>query len=511
MAHSTETATSTASVTQTTGLGELEKRVLSYAAAIGSEFDWSVLAAATEMEEETLAEILERLVHRGILKELNWGDSYAFVQVVTLAQTYSDISSSRVRVIHRRIAEAYEKLHPDPSPRIIPEMGRHFHIGGVHDRSLLYNRYAATLAMNAFSPDVAMRYLERAREDLAALPGDHRVEEADVLKDIGEQYAAMGDNTQADQFYGESLKKLPDEEVTLRALILLARANTARDLDQLGSMRLYCEEAIRLLEKAGHKKGLAKAHRTLSRAAIVQGQFDVGKREIEATLGFLDPDKDATEVARCYIELGNALSGMLAPDDLARAVEYYRKAIQTLEPLHDYYELARAHINTAFTLRFSHPREALMELKEARSCAESCKAKRLLGIVLFNSVEIHLSLGEAFEAAQNNMEASRIFFKINDPKGMQQVELNEGMLAQHRKAYADSERLYLSSLKKAEDLGYPPFVVEALIHMATMYEEWGKKDEAIKEVSRIDAIGKDQVDPTQIPTYEALKKRLGMV
>jgi tetratricopeptide (TPR) repeat protein len=492
------------------GLGEEDRRVLSYAAAIGMEFDFSVLITAIGMEEEPLAESLERLVHLGIIKELNWGDSYSFLRVVTLAQTYSDISSSRVRVIHKRIAEAYEKLHPDPSPDIIPEMGRQFHLGGVHDKSLLYNRYAARLAVGAFSPDTALRYLERAREDLAALHGDHRLEQAEVLKEIGEQYGAQGDGQRAEEFYGESIAILPEGEVTMRALLLLSRGNAASQREDLELARRYCDEAIRLLEKVGHKKGLARAHSILAQAALKEGRYDIGLKEVEATLGFLDPEKDPNDVARCYVDFGNAFSGNPGVAEQARSIEYYRKAILMLEQLHDYKELARAHNSLAVSIMTSNPKDASEELKIARKYSESCKDWRLVGWALFNSVEIHLSLGEDEEATRNNKEAHRILSKINDKEGLQQVALNEGILAQRRKAYGDSEKAYIDSLKRAEGLGYSTNLVEVLVHMGMMYDEWGRRDDAVKQVSRIMVIGEDKINVPLRPAYEDLKKQLGL-
>jgi tetratricopeptide (TPR) repeat protein len=491
-------------------LGEVEKRVLSYAAAIGREFDFSVLSRAIEMEEEPLAETLEQLVQHGVLKELKEGDSYMFIREETLAQAYGEISSSRLRVIHKKIAEALEKLHPDPTPDLIPEMGRQFHLGRVHDKSLLYNRYAATLAVNAFSPDVAIRYLERAREDIAALPGDHKLEEADVLKELGGQYDVLGEESKADELYGESLAKLPDGEVTARALTLLSRADVARGMDKIDLTRQYCEEAIRLLEKVGHKKGLALAHRALSRAAFRAGQIDVCKREIEATLTFLDPEKDAKEVARCYIQFGNVHSMSPEPEQQAISKEYYQKAVSTLERLRDYRELSRAYNNLALSLSDSEPREALRALMESRAYAEKAKDARLLGWALFNSVEIHLSLGETMDAAMNNMEAGRILSKINDKVGMEQIALNEGILAQNRKAYEDSEKAYVNALKQAEGLGYPQVVVEVLVHFASMYVDWGKKDEALKEMSRIRQMGENRINPANLTLYELLKKQLGI-
>jgi tetratricopeptide (TPR) repeat protein len=492
------------------GLGEVEKKVLSYAAAMGKEFDFSVLATATEMEEEPLAEILEKLVHRGILKELKGGDSYTFILVSALTEAYRQISSSRLRVIHKKIAEAYEKMYPDPVPEVIPEMGRHYHLGRVHDKSLLYNRYAATIAMNSFSPDVAIHYLERAREDLAALPGDHKLEEADILKDIGEQYSTMGEDTKADEFYAESLKKVPESEVTMRALLLLSRADAAREMDNLELTRKYCQEAIGFLERIGHKKGLAIAHRSLGRAAFKEGDVEVGKREVETTLGYLDPVKDAKEVARLYIEFGNVHSIMPDPVDQEKAFDYYRKAIRALEPLHDYHELGRAHNNLAVAMGTAHAHEALVELRKAHEFAVKGKDRRFQGWALFNTVYLLLHIGDISQAETNNEQAHEILSKLNDPMALEQVALNDGMLAQARKNYEESERAYFGAMRKAEKLGYPPVVVEVQYYLATMYAEWGKKEEAIKAISRIKELGESHISPASLADYEKLKKVLGV-
>jgi tetratricopeptide (TPR) repeat protein len=510
MAQDSETAASTAADSSLVGLGEVEKRVLSYAAAIGKEFEFSVLASAMEMDEETLAESLERLVHSGILKELNWGDSYTFVRMGTLAQAYRDISSSRLRVIHKKIAEAYEKRYPDPPPNIIPEMGRHFFLGKIHDKSLLYNRYAAKLAIDAFSPTVAIRHMERAQEDLASLPGDHRVEEADVLKEIGQQYVALGEDERADSIYQECLKKLPEEEVTLRALLLLARANVAREIDKLWLTSQLCEEAIRLLEKAGHKKGLALAHRTLSRTANRAGQYEVGRKEIEAAIALLTPGEDDGEIAICYIDLGNIVSEISSERDPGKALEIYKKAIQVLESLHDYNELARALNNYALALMPDRPQEALEGIMKARAVSKMAEDRRGLGWWLFNSVEIRLALGQVEEAIRDNEEAGKILTLLNDAFGIQQVALNQGIIAQHRKSFEESERAYMESAKRAEKLGYSVVLVEVLVHSAMMYAEWGKKEEAAREISRIQKLGEDKVYTSLKSTYDRLKEQVGL-
>jgi tetratricopeptide (TPR) repeat protein len=486
-----------------------ERNVLLHASVLGKSFRFHSLFQAAGGDEEKIAAIVDSLVMQGTLKELG-NETYEFANERLWRDVYNSMTESRRRILHRKAAEAYERLYPDPPPDIIPTMGRHFYLGEIHDKSLLYNRYAATLAMNAFSPDAAIIYLEIALEELAALPGDHMVEEADVLKEIGDQHYAMGDAARADEFYGKSLGKLPEGELTLRALLILSRAEAAVETDKLGLTHQYCAEAMQLLERLWHKKGLALAHLTLSRAAFKEGQLDVGRREIEATLGFLDPEKDAREVAHCYIEFGKVYSIMPEPTSQARAIEYYKKAIRLLEPLHDYKELARAHVDLALSVRISDPREALKELMETRKFAEKCKDKKALGWALFNSVEILLSLGREKDAADNNAEARRVLSTLNDPLSLQQVGLNDGILAQHRGSYEESEKAYLDSLKRADELGYPQVIAEVLLNLTRMYVAWGKKDSAIKTVARLEKVGKEKIDPSDRASYEALKRKLGI-
>jgi tetratricopeptide (TPR) repeat protein len=489
-------------------LGDDDWRTLTHAAVLGKAFSFQSLYMLVGGDEEALAGTIETLVLNGTLNERK-GEVYEFSNDKLWRDIYSSMSENLKHILHRRAAEAYEKLYPEPTPEIISEIGRHFYMGKVHDKSLVYNRYAARSATAAFAPDVAIFYLERAREDLAALPGDHKLEEAEVLKEIGEQYSMMGHDERADGFYAEGLGKLPEGEVTLRALLLIARADAARETNKMEQSRQYGKEAIGLLEEAGNNKGLARAHRVMARAYYKEGKFEDGKKEIEATFAFLDPEKDEWEIARSYIQLANILSVMPDPADPAMTIQYYQKAIKTLERLKDYYELARARNNAALAMGFSQPREALMELNEARRSAERIKDRRFMGWVLFNSVELHLAVGEEAEAVRSNAEARNILSSFNDPLGMEQVTLNDGILAQHRKAYSRSERAYLDALKQAESIGFTADVVEVLMHLAMMYADWGKNDLAAKAVTRLEELGEHNLHPTMKDSFDALKKRLG--
>src|SRR5271166_5935012 len=103
-----------------------EHRILAYASAIGSEFDFHLLVAAMSANEEELAEHLEALVHQGVLVERSGGDRFAFTEEEFRARLYRSLTESRLRVLHRKIAEALESIRPGPPPELYGDLGRHY-------------------------------------------------------------------------------------------------------------------------------------------------------------------------------------------------------------------------------------------------------------------------------------------------------------------------------------------------------------------------------------------------
>ncbi len=92
-----------------------QHRILAYASAIGSEFDFALLLGAMGLDEEVLAEEIERLVHLKILSERAGGERFAFAEEEFRARIYRSLTESRLRVLHRKIAEVLERMYPHPT------------------------------------------------------------------------------------------------------------------------------------------------------------------------------------------------------------------------------------------------------------------------------------------------------------------------------------------------------------------------------------------------------------
>ena len=111
-------------------LGEETERALSMASVIGRDFDLSVLSAVLEQDELELGDLLEGATMAGLLQEVAGdADRYRFVHALIQHTLYQDLTATRRRRGHLRVAEVLEDTETDdpraPSGAGPPLAGRH--------------------------------------------------------------------------------------------------------------------------------------------------------------------------------------------------------------------------------------------------------------------------------------------------------------------------------------------------------------------------------------------------
>lgn len=445
-------------------------RTLAYASAIGREFDFALLLAAMGAEEEALAEQLERLTHLGLLRERPGGDRFQFVDDEVRARVYQSLTASRLRVLHRKIAEALERRHPDPPAEVVPELGRHFFLGRVPEKSYSYNRRAASLARRDDAPEVAAHHLERARIDLKGLKGPHAVEEAALDAELGDLYFATGESRSADRLYAEALGVLADGDPRLKARLLLARAEVAREGLDHDAAAASARSAREISSHHGDLTGVAAAHRLLGRVAHQKGAYrealDEEMRALDLAQGFHDPRL----IGRVCVDIGNTFAS-LGPDVRDEAVPWYQRAIERLTEAGDWAEVARAYLEMADVVGERQPTEALEHLARSRESAERAHEPRWVGRALTQGVALRLALGQVDEAARDNDQARRVFERGDDPLGPLHVGLNDGEIAEKRGQWEDAEQRYRSALERARALRSDDEVATAQFHLARLWQK----------------------------------------
>jgi tetratricopeptide (TPR) repeat protein len=484
-----------------------QQRILAYASAIGTEFEFGLVAAAMGIAEEPLSEQIEILVHRGILRERPGGDRFAFVDEAVRARTYRSLTESRLRVLHRKIAEVLEQMNPDPSPQLLGDLGRHFFLGKVPEKSYRYNRRAAEVAQAAGEPEVAAHRFERVLLDLAVLPGDHRRERAMVAEELGDLYYSTGKFPLADRSYGEALELLGTEEPRLRAHLLLAKAEVAREnLDEEGAERgaLAAQE---LFEKVNDRLGVAQTYRLLGRLDFQRGEYREALDESMRALDQLGSIRDLRFLGRLSIDIGNSFA-LLGSEVRPVAIEWYERAVERLRQAGDYVELARAYHNLGVALGEQRPQEGLEYLERARDAGERAHDPRSVGRALLSGVEMRLALGQLEEAERDNEQAGRLLERLGDDLGNELVALNRGQIAERQGQWDDAAAAYGQAIDSCRRFKLPADESEAQFYLARLRYKTRDLDGAREAFRSAARLLLPEVRPQLAAAFEELGRQL---
>lgn len=486
-----------------------KRRILAYASAIGSEFVFTLLVGAMGVEEESLAEELEQLVHLGALMERPGGERFVFVEEEFRARIYRSLTESRLRVLHRKIAEVLEKMHPDPPLPILAELGRHYFLGKVPAKSYEYNRRAAEAARAAGEPEVAAHHLERVLLDLASLSGDRRSEMAGVAEALGDLYYSLGNFASADLRFTEALERLGAESPRVRARLLLSRAEVARENLDLDTSVQRSFEAQRLFEEVGDRLGNAQTRRLLGRVAFQRGAYREALEESMQALELLGGEDDPRLLGRLSIDIGNAFA-LLGTVVQPVAIEWYERAVARLTRAGDWVELSRAYHNLGVSVGETRPQDGLEYLEKARDAGERAHDARATGRALLSGVEMLLALGQIEEAERDNEQVGRLLERLPDELGREQVELNRGLIAERRGQWEDAERAYEKAVATCRRFQLPGDEAEAAFHLARLRYKIRDFEGARRAYATASDLGLAELRPHLAAPFFELAQQLGL-
>lgn len=484
-----------------------EHRILAYASAIGSEFDFQVLVAAMAANEEEVAEQLEVLVHRGILLERLGGDRFAFTEEEFRARIYRSLTESRLRVLHRKIAEALESIRPGAPPELYSDLGRHYFLGKVPEKSLDFNRRAGEKARRDEEPERAIHHFERVLLELTNLPEDHGRDVAETAQALGDLYFSVGNYPAADRYYHQALEQARDRAPGLTARLLLARSEIARENLSIDAAAQGALEARRVFEAEGDPVGVAQTHRLMARIAFQRGDYSGSLDENMYALELLEGNRDPRLIGHLSIDMGNSFA-QLGPEVSAIAIEWYERAVLHLRAVSDWVELSRAYHNLGVAVGESHPQDGLDYLAKARAAADRGHDQRSAGWSLLTGVEMRLALGQIDEAERDNEQAFRLLDRASDPLGLEQVGLNRGAISERRGQWEDAERWYTEAVERCHKFGLSTDEAEALFRLARLRSKVRDWDGARDAFARAERLRLPELRPNLAKGFTELKRTL---
>ncbi len=218
------------------------RRLAGWAAAIGREFSFDLLASSSQEDEVSIVNALDELWRYRIIQERG-ERGYEFTHPLICSVATQLISPIQLRIAHRQIAQAFEerlaasKHWPsfptaqamEPLERdMIVQIASHYDLAGLPVKSVPYYRRAADDAAQVYASRQAIELYQRG---LSGIP-DSAIYEPDLfilmkericlLEGLGMAFELTGDHIQARHSFQAALEYLPDSE-TLDSPRLLHR------------------------------------------------------------------------------------------------------------------------------------------------------------------------------------------------------------------------------------------------------------------------------------------------
>jgi tetratricopeptide (TPR) repeat protein len=264
--------------TRVARLPEMHQEVLSLAAILGREFDFEVLAEASELVEDDLIEALESAEAAQLIEESGEADEvrFTFVHALIPAALVEGVRKLRRRKLHRRAAAAIEAIHPDD----YEALANHHSESGDDARALEAYERAGERAAEAYANQEAEGHF-RSALDLVEEPR----KEANVRTQLGLMLDRLGRFEEAIEVWKRGIELYDSLSVPDEVAHLYARSTRAAW--EAGDPKRGLEiarEGMQAVGEGSDGPGLADLYHETARALFFNGERDGGGEVVEKAL-----------------------------------------------------------------------------------------------------------------------------------------------------------------------------------------------------------------------------------
>jgi tetratricopeptide (TPR) repeat protein len=474
------------------GLGEVERRTLTYASLLGREFALSTLLAVSEMSEDRLTEVVDRLVQEGQLRERG-GEMLEFTTEGLRAAVYADLTQTRRRLLHRRVARALEERRLGGEF----ELARHYYLGRDDAKAAEYNERAARTAMRTFAFENAVPHLERAIEAERRRPDRDLRREIQILTQLGRALDELGDLHRSETALSEAvaLARRSEELDAELGRGLLALAQTRQDQGEFASAEALTREAFGRLERHGTRREVMTAHRVLGIAYWRLGRIADAERHLRLALEIAEREGSPVERGHAMIDVANAMI-LGGETKFLSALTLYEQAAELFANGQDEGARARVLMNRAVLLYSTgRHREAIDGIRGAIEAAERSKSPIWIGYCYLNFGQMLAETGEPDRARPAIERAASALLPLGDRLAPEQLALTRGLLAQAEGRFDAAQEQLEEALRLAQELQAEPDVCEMHFRLAELAHRRGDDPRAREMLATARAAGIDTHRP----------------
>lgn len=327
------------------------------AAAVGRNFTFDQLRAATDLEEGALVTALDELWRRRLIREDgNQGFDFSHDRIREVA--YSELGPGQRRVLHRRLAQALEQVHSEDLDTASSQIAAHYEQAGLVARAIHFYERAARVARRVAASREAVRLLRRGVSLLPRLPSSY---ERDRLE-LSLQYALSAPLNITLGFASSELEaslervrvlgeRLGQPKAVIGGLVGLFGVNFVQGNSQ--KARAMGEAAVTLAEQSPDL--LAESHFALGGALFSLGRFEAARDHLQRSEAAHNPADSASLVFGSDLAVfrdSYAAHTLWQLGETEQATLRATRALTRAQELEDPYNLALANAYAALTQQF---------------------------------------------------------------------------------------------------------------------------------------------------------------
>lgn len=486
-------------------LDEAEHRLLTYAAILGREFDFDRLRSVVDLDEERVTETLDRLVLAGLLRERG-GEVYEFASEAVRASVHADLTETRRRILHRKVARALE-AHGGADDF---ELARQFYLGRDDEKTVRYCLRAAEEATRSFAFDVAASQIARGIEAMRRLPDHDPRLEVRLRTEEGRLHHEAGDLARSEEVLSDTVLKaraLPGGGPEFGRAVL-ALAWTRVDQSDFPAAEALATEAADLLRSTGTPRDQFAVHRVLGTVYWRNADLVRAEEHQRAALAIAEREGTPLELGHALVDVANTLVPR-GPETVDAALALYARAAELFASADDTASGARVMMNRAVLERTAgRADEARRDIAVAVEAAQAAHSAMWIGYCELNLAQWEAEDGRLVPAQAALDRAVRAVGSIGDLLSLQQIAMADGMIAEAAGDLLRAEQRYQEALERARTLGLAAETSEMLLRLALLAGRAGTPDRAAQWLDDAWKSGLRDRRPDLIPRADALARLL---
>lgn len=271
------------------------KETAQVAAAIGREFDYSLLLRVSFRDEASLQTDLDLMAASGLVywQRRVEGENYIFRHALIRDSAYKSMPQSARAQIHSRIAMALENDFPEKVNANPAGLAHHFAEGGIYEKAVSWGTRAANTALERSLNDEAIHHADRVLEWTGRMDPKKQHEPKLVIYTV-KASALMGKHGWADPRVKACVEASMElfsyvEKNELIMPVLWSHAMYNHVTGNRHELRILIDKLVEIAEKSGDRSLQAAVESLLGLWYQSGGQFVEAARALEQAVRLYDP------------------------------------------------------------------------------------------------------------------------------------------------------------------------------------------------------------------------------